>query len=162
TYDGAVTLGADTNLTGAAGKTVEKGAGGSHALTVTGNAVFGDATTDTLTGLTTLHVTGSTAINTDTITSSGTQTYDGAVTLGADTNLTGATVTTLDTVAGASHALTVTGNAVFGNSAADTVTGLTTLHVTGSTSINTSTITSSGTQTYDGAVTLGADTTLTG
>src|SRR6185312_5230146 len=99
--------------------------GGSHSLTITGNAVFGNAVADTVTGLTTLLVTGTTAINTNAITTSGTQDYDGAVTLGADANLTGSTVTTLGTVTGGSHGLTITGNAVFGNAAADTVTGLT-------------------------------------
>ncbi len=101
-------------------------------------------------------------INTSNITSTGTQTYAGTVTLGTDTNLTGSTVTFNSPVVGADHALTVTGNAVFGDAAADTVTGLTTLNVTGTSQINTSNITSTGAQTYAGIVTLGADTSLTG
>ena len=49
----------------------------------------------------------------------------------------------------------------FGDAAGDTVTGLTTLAVSGTGTINTSTVTTSGAQTWSGAVTLGADTTLT-
>jgi hypothetical protein len=115
-----------------------------------------------VTGLSTLHVTGSSAINTDTVTTGGTQAYDGQATLGASTTLTGSTVTFLDKVVGAGNGLTVSGDAVFGNAAADTVTGLSTLHVTGSSAINTDTVTTGGTQAYDGQATLGADTTLTG
>src|SRR5262249_34982247 len=138
TYDGVVVLGADANLTGSTVTNLGTVTGSSHSLTITGNAVFGNDLADTLTGLTTLHVTGTAAINTNTIISSGTQDYDGAVTIGTDTNLSGSTITTKDTVAGGSHSLTITGKAVFGNGAADTVTGLTTLHVTGTTTVNTS------------------------
>jgi len=53
--------------------------------------------------------------------------------------------------------LTVNGNASFAN----TVSSTGTVSVTGTTAINTSSITTTGTQTYTGAVTLGADTTLT-
>jgi hypothetical protein len=96
------------------------------------------------------------------VTTGGTQAYDGQATLGASTTLTGSTVTFLDKVVGAGNGLTVTGDAVFGNAAADTVTGLSTLHVTGSSAINTDTVSSGGTQAYDGQATLGASTTLTG
>ncbi len=92
-----------------------------------------------MTGLTTLNVTGTSQINTSTVSSSGSQTFDGTVTLGTDTNLTGSTVTFNSQVIGANHALTVTGNAVFGDAAGDTVTGLTTLNVTGTSAINTAT-----------------------
>jgi len=84
------------------------------------------------------------------------------VTLGATTNLSGSTVTFLDKIVGGANGLTVTGNAVFGDAAADTVTGLSSLHVTGSSGINTNTVTTTGTQAYDGAVSLGTDTTLSG
>ncbi len=83
------------------------------------------------------------------------------MTLGTDTNLTGSIVTFNSQVIGAAHGLTITGNAVFGDNASDTVTGLTTLNVTGTSQINTSNVTSSGTQTFDGTVTLGTDTNLT-
>ncbi len=75
-----------------------------------------------MTGLTTLNVTGTSVINTSNITSTGAQTYAGTVSLGTDTNLTGSTVTFNNQVVGAAHGLTITGNAVFGDNAADTVT----------------------------------------
>src|SRR4051812_45176473 len=151
-YDGAFTLGADTTLTGSTvslGSTVS----GAQALTVTGNAVYGGAV-----NVASVHDTALTTINTSAITTSGAQSYDGATTLGANTNLTGSTVT-LTGVSGATKNLTITGDAVFNT--AD-VTGVGTLHVTGATTDNVANISSCGTQAYDGAFTLGADTTLTG
>ena len=98
------------------------------------------------------------------VNTSGIQTYTGAVTLsGANRTLKGSTITTQGTLGGA-FALTITGNAVFGNSAADDVvlTGSDkALEVSGTTTIVTDTITTSGTQTYTGAVTLNTSTTLT-
>jgi hypothetical protein len=261
TYNDNVTLGANTALSATTTTFNGTVAGGGFNLGLTGNAVFGDATTDTVTGLGTLAVSGTTTINTATVTSAGTQTYNGAVTLGADTTLTttdstvlfsstvdstggardltvsagtgaitftgavggtaaldalalnstgtttltaavtagslatnaggttainggavtttgaqtyndnvtlgantalSATTTTFNgTVAGGGFNLGLTGNAVFGDATTDTVTGLGTLAVSGTTTINTATVTSAGTQTYNGAVTLGADTTLT-
>ena len=129
---------------------------------VSGAAVFDGA----VTGLTTLDVTATTAINTTTITSSGTQDYQGEVTLGANANLSGSIVTfhsTVDDAAFGSHDLTVTGGAVF-----DDIVGATplhSLHVTLGTTLNAgaTAVTTSSTQAYDGAVTLGAGlTTLTG
>ncbi|HEV7224745.1 MAG TPA: DUF4214 domain-containing protein, partial [Pirellulales bacterium] len=156
TYNGTVTLGANTTLTGSTVTFDDPVVGAAHSLAIVGNAVFGNDPTDTVTGLTTLGVSGTTAINTTNITSSGTQTYGGAVTLGANATLTGSTVTFNDPVAGAAHSLAIVGNAVFGNDPTDTVTGLTTLDVSGTTAINTTNITGSGAQTYGGAVTLSA------
>src|SRR3954470_9064315 len=85
---------------------------------------------------------------TGSITTSGTQDYDGAVTLSTDTTTKGTTVTFGDTVTGA-QALTVDGNAVF-NGAVD----IRPLPGNALSTINTATITTSGTQDYDGAVTL--------
>ncbi|MBV5279821.1 MAG: hypothetical protein J0651_00645, partial [Actinobacteria bacterium] len=62
--------------------------GGSYSLTITGAAVFGDATGDTLTGISTLSVSSATTIYTNAITTSGSQTYSGDVTLGNSTTLT--------------------------------------------------------------------------
>ena len=72
--------------------------GNAKTLTITGNAVLGDGAADTVTGLTTLSVSGTTAINTNTITSTGAQTYTGAVTLGSDTTLSGVAISLGDTV----------------------------------------------------------------
>jgi hypothetical protein len=90
------------------------------------------------------------SINTNVITT-GSQTYGDAVTLTADANFTGSTVNFLEGGSGGGHHLEVTGNAVFGDTAAtdtagddgpgeaDAITGLMDLHVTGTTTFNTST-----------------------
>src|SRR5204862_293036 len=235
--------------------------GNNYSLAITGQAVFGNAAADTVTGLTTLLVSGTTAINTHTVSSSGTQTYSGNVTIGAsagtaslsttdsgvlfggtttlfsyltvsagtgpitfsgavdggfallanssgtttfggavgasaalaslttdaggttdlnggtvqttgtqtyhdsvvlsaDTSLTASTATFNGTLSGLfggnNYSLAITGQAVFGDAAADTVTGLSTLLVSGTTAINTHMVSSSGTQTYSGNVTIGA------
>ena len=172
TYTGAVVLGADTTLSGigVSFASTVKSDGTNRALTLNdsgtttfGGAVGGDGSVagDELASLTTT-AGGTTAINGGSIITAGTQTYGANVTLGADTHLSGATVMTQGLLTGNSHALSVTGNALFGDSTGDAVTGLTTLAVSGTTLINTGTITTSGAQTYSGAVTLGTDTTLTG
>jgi hypothetical protein len=65
-----------------------------------------------VTGLTTLDVTGTTAINTTTVTSTGTQTYGGAVTLGANATLTGTAIDFTSTVTGA-QTLTINNSGLF-------------------------------------------------
>jgi hypothetical protein len=159
-FDKPVTLTANQTLNAGSGvvsfnSTVNGGF--DLAVNTSGNTTFGGIVGGTapLTSLTT-NAGGTTAINTTAVTTSGTQTYHDSVTLGADTTLTSTTATFNGTVAGAGNDLTVTGNAVLGDAAADTVTGLGTLSVSGSTAINTSTVTSAGTQTYTGAVTIGA------
>src|SRR5262249_55436290 len=59
-------------------------------------------------------------MNAAAITTTNTQNFDGAVTLGAGASLTGSTVTFTGTVVGGGNSLDITGNAVFGNAAADT------------------------------------------
>ena len=163
-YDGAVTLGASADLTGSTvtfGGTLDDAAANTHDLTVTGNAVFDGIVGGT--PLNSLHVTGATTIDTTAISTFGAQTYDGAVTLGANADLTGSTVTfgsTLDDATANTHDLTVTGDAVFDGIVGSTA--LKSLHVTGGSTIDTTAITTSGAQTYDGAVTLGANANLTG
>ncbi|MDP3650048.1 MAG: filamentous hemagglutinin N-terminal domain-containing protein, partial [Rhodoferax sp.] len=104
---------------------------------------------------------GTVQINGGSVTTTGAQTYNDAITLGDNTTLTASTMTSNGTLAGASHSLSIVGNAVFGNDANDAVSNLTTLSVSGTTAINTSAISSAGTQSYTGAVTLGADASLT-
>jgi len=114
---------------------------------------------------------GTTAINGGIVTTTGTQTYNDNVTLGANTTLTGSSVTfggTVDATTAGVESLTITGNAVFGDSAGDFVGATTALEfvtVSGTTTFNagnaSDTVTTAGLQTYTGAVTLGADTTLT-
>ncbi|PJI75992.1 concanavalin A-like lectin/glucanase superfamily protein, partial [Polynucleobacter brandtiae] len=89
TYNNNVTLGADTALT-ATTATFNGTVAGAYSLAITGNAVFGNATSDTvtLTGSSkNLSISGTAAINTNAITTTGTQLYSGAVTLGAATTL---------------------------------------------------------------------------
>ncbi|MFZ4859328.1 MAG: filamentous hemagglutinin N-terminal domain-containing protein [Desulfuromonadaceae bacterium] len=162
TYNDNVTLGADTTLTGSTMTTNGRITGNSRNLNVIANAVFGDGTGDWITGLTSLDVSGTTAINTDAVTTTGSQTYNGTVTLGTGTTLTGSTITTKGTVTGNTYSLNVSGDAVFGDEAADRITGLSSLDVTGATILNTDTVTTANGQYYYNAVTLGADTTLTG
>ncbi len=107
---------------------------------------------------------GTTAINGGSITTSGAQTYNDAVSLGADTTLTGVNVQFLGTLDGA-HTLTVnnSGPTVFagivgGNTA---LTSLTT-DVAGTVVVNTTAVTTTGTQTYNENMTLGADAVFTG
>ena len=170
TYSGAATLGADTTLTGATvtfGDTLDGTTAGAQSLSIVGNGVFDGIVGGT--ALEFLTVSGTSAINGGSVdTSGGTdyQTYSGAATLGADTTLTGATVTfgdTLDGTTAGAQSLTIVGNGVF-----DGIVGGTALEfltVSGTSAINGGSVdTSGGTdyQTYSGAATLGADTTLTG
>ena len=100
--------GADAGVSGQSGYPVLKATGSTssatkRALAIVGNAVFGNGTGDTVTGLTTLSVSGTTTINTNTITTSSTQGYTGAVTLGANTTLTGTTIDRKSTRLNSSH-----------------------------------------------------------
>jgi hypothetical protein len=111
---------------------------------------------------------GGITINTTAIDTSatGSQTYQDPVSLTAGPTLTASTVTFESTVDGA-QALTITGNAVFGDGGADAVGGatpLTTVSVSGTTTFNSASdpdVRTTGAQTYTGAATLGAATTLT-
>jgi hypothetical protein len=79
---------------------------------------------------------GTTHINTTGVTTTGTQTYNDAVTLGADTTLTGTTISFGSTVGNtASHILAITGNAVFSGTVG-AGPALTSLTVSGTTAIN--------------------------
>jgi filamentous hemagglutinin family protein len=156
TFTTAVTLGADTTLSGST-ISFDSTLDGAHALTITGNAMFG-GTVGATTKLTSLSVSGTSALDGSGITTTGTQTYSGAATLGANATLGGSTIFFDSTLDGA-HALTVTGNAAFDGTVGAT-TKLVSLSVSGTSALNGSGITTTGTQTYSGATTLGADTTL--
>ena len=92
---------------------------------------------------------GSTSVGTSAVSTTGTQTYNDAVTLGQTTTLTATTATFNGTVTGNSHGLTVVGCAIFGDEAGDTVGGLTTLEVTQAAKVYTSGVSTSGAQAYD-------------
>ena len=164
TYGGAVTLGVNTTLKGSA-VTFASTVDGAHALTTnTAGATTFDGIVGGTTALASLTtgLGGSTDINTSAITTSGTQTYNDPVTLGADTTLasSGGLIHFESNINGA-HALTISGNAEFDALVGET-TPLASLSVSGTTALDTTAITTTGPQTYTGAVTLGDDTTLAG
>src|SRR5205814_6331811 len=112
---------------------------------------------------------GTTAINGGLVNTDLDQTYGDAVTLGADTTVTGNNITfasTLDgvhsllvTSTGAGTRITTFGGIVGGTAA---LTSLATNGGAGETDINGGAVTTSGDQSYNDVVKLGADTTLAG
>ncbi len=141
---------------------------GGEDLTVnagSGTTTFGSAVgaTTAVASLTT-DAGGTIAINGGSITTSGAQIYNDAVTLGADATLTGVDVEFLSTLNGA-HALVVnnSGPTVFGGLVGNTtaLTSITT-DAPGTVVVNTTAVKTSGSQTYNENMTLGADVTFTG
>lgn len=139
---------------------------GAQALTV--NAGTNTTTFSGIVGGTTpvasLTTSGIAAINGGAITTSGAQTYNNAVTLGANTTLTGSALTFASTLNGAFTLLAnVSGATTFGGlvGGATPLTSITT-DAAGSVVFNTTAITTSGAQTYNELATLGANLTLTG
>jgi mucin-19 len=167
-YGNNVTVGvadAAFTSTGGAGITFSGTLNGGQSVTVntTGTTTFALTIGDTL-PLTSLltDADGGTTVSGATVTTSGTQIYNDTVTLTTGVNFTGSTVRFNESIAGAANTLTITGNAVFGDSVADAVVSGTLL-VTGSTTIFVNTVVTAGTtQTYTGPVTLGSDANLTG
>ena len=160
TYTDAVTLGANTILTGTiptftGGVT---GAGNDLTLNFSGITTIGANITG-IKNLTTNN--GGTTSLSGIITTTGTQTYNDAVNLTADTTLTGTIPTFLVGVTGALNNLTLnfSGTTTIGA----TFTGIKNLTTNngGTTSLS-GIITTTGSQTYNDVVTLTADTTLTG
>ena len=192
TYNDAVTLGADTILNGTNitfNNTVDAASNGEQSLTVnaSGNTTFGNEISDRVGGTNPLEflttdASDTTVINTDQINTTGDQTYNDAVELGADTTLTGNNITFNNTVdAGeidgggsvppvvvdAGLTVNASGNTTFGNQDSARVGGTNPLEflttdAPGTTVINTDQINTTGDQTYNDAVELGNNTTLTG
>jgi autotransporter-associated beta strand protein len=171
TYNDAISLGANTTLTstGSGNVTLASSVDGAFSLTVNtgGTTALGGAVggSTALTGLTT-DAPGRTALNGGAVTTTGAQTYNDAVTLEADTTLTSigsGSVTLASTVNGA-FGLTVNtgGTTTFGGVVGGS-TALTTISTDapGSTALNGGNVTTSAAQTYNDALTLGADTVLT-
>ena len=175
-YAGPTILGADTTLTTTNSavtfsSSVDAATTGAEGLTLdagSGTVTFGGPVGGT-NSLATLTVTGPTAINGGVVTTTGGQSYDNAVTLGADSTLTTSNsavnfASTVDSAAPGAETLTInagTGNVTFGGAAGQSH-ALANLTVTGLTQINGGTVTTNGGQTYNGAVTLGSDVSLTG
>jgi hypothetical protein len=157
TLTGSVTLNPGTG-TATFANTV---AGGTNNLTILGNAVLAAAATE----LNNLSVSRAAALNGGAVTSSGGQVYNGPVTLGANTvlNAGSGNVTFASTVNGA-FSLTVnsTGTTTFGSAVGNStlLTSLTT-DAGGITAMNGGSLTTTGAQTYNDSVLLGASTTLT-
>src|SRR5207302_1037120 len=109
---------------------------------------------------------GSTAVNGGGVTTSSDQSYNDAVTLGANTTLTstgGGNITLASTVNGAFDlAVNTAGTTTFGGAVGGTtaLTSLTT-DLPGVTALNGGAVTTTLAQTYNDPVTLGAATTLT-
>jgi filamentous hemagglutinin family protein len=181
-YHGAITLGADTVLSGSS-LALDGTIDGAHALTVnagSGGVVFDHAVGGTTRlGALTVNTAGETRLNApvraaslttdaagtvvleNAVDTTGTQTYGEHVTLAADVTLTGSTVTMargVDATTAGGQGLTVHGNAVLGN-VGDTQV-LSALNVSGATTLEGTSVSTTGTQTYGGALTLASDATL--
>jgi len=110
-YEGAAVLAVNANITAATVRFHETLTGSSFNLDVTGNAVFGNAVADAVTGLGTLRVSGIAVINTATVTSNGTQTYLNQLRVEATAGT--ATLTTTNSAISMLGLVTLNGNAVF-------------------------------------------------
>jgi filamentous hemagglutinin family protein len=158
-YGGATTLGAATQLNGAAiefGGTLD----GAFALATSGATTF-DGMVGGGVPLASLAVDGPATFNTGAITTTGNQTYAGAATLGSDTILaTGTGIVFNGTLDGA-NALAISGDAAFAGAVGAT-TALTSLDISGASTLEGATVRTTAGQTYTGATTLGGDSTLTG
>jgi filamentous hemagglutinin family protein len=184
TYTGAVTLGSDEVLVSGSGQ-IAFGAtlDGAHALTLglgTGDFAFDHAVGGTTRlGALLINSSGETrfggtlraaSLATDapgtlllnsTVDTTGTQTYGEHAVLGTNGTLTGSTILLaqgIDATTAGGQSLTVNGNAVFGNVGA--TQALSTLTVSGASTLNGTTIATTGDQNYTGAVTLGSDQVL--
>jgi hypothetical protein len=104
---------------------------------------------------------GTTSLRGGSVATSGAagQAYGGPLELFADTTLTGK-VTTGGTVTGNGKVLTIDGDATLGDAAADVVTGISSLRVTGDAVVNASKIVATVIQTWQKTVTLGTDATF--
>ncbi|MCE3238393.1 MAG: hypothetical protein K0R24_1374, partial [Gammaproteobacteria bacterium] len=167
TYNDALTLGAITHLTstGSGNINLANTVNGSYALTLNTSGMTTLGNTLNIASLIT-DTGGTTVMNGGSVITSGTQTYNDAVTLGAETVLTsngGGNINLLNTVNGAfglnlNTSGTTTLGGIIGGSIA--LTSLTT-DVSGTTAINGGAVTTSGEQTYNDNITLGASPVLT-
>jgi filamentous hemagglutinin family protein len=179
-YNDVVTLGENTTLTSSGGGniTFAKAVDGAQSLAVntSGNEIFNGVVggNTPLTSLTTDGsgtVGGKAQLNGGSVTTTGGQTYNDNVTLGAATTLTssgGANITFGQAVDGAQTlAVNTSGNEIFngavgGNTPLKSLTTDGSGTVGGSAQLNGGSVTTTGGQTYNDNVTLGANTTLNG
>ena len=171
TYNDAVELGADATLTSTAAGTIEFDTildGPQNLIVNTSGITRFDGAVGNVAALTSLTTDagGTTEINGGSVDTTGNQTYNDAVQLGADATLTstGAGTIEFDTILDGPQNLIVNTSGItrfdgaVGNVAA--LTSLTT-DATGTTEINGGSVDTTGNQTYNDAVQLGADATLT-
>ena len=147
TYYGPVTLGADTTLKSSSGL-VDFGStlDGSHALTITGNAEF-DGFVGRNTKLSSLTVSGTTALYGGSVATTGNQTYSGSVTLDANTTLTSTSgLVDFASKLDGGYTLGITGNAEF-DAAVGGTTKLSSLSVSGTSALDGGAISTTGAQT---------------
>ncbi|MBX3443866.1 MAG: hypothetical protein KF774_15775 [Planctomyces sp.] len=180
-FNSTLTLAADLSIVAGTGAVTFKGAVQDDGVAGTKSNLTVDASGDTtfqaavgvggaLTSLTTTGG-GNTLINGGAVTTSGAQTYNDAVLLGANTTLTtsGAAGTgdvLFDSTVDGAFALTVNttggGTTTFKNDVGSgTALASLTTDLIGATEINGGKVTTTGAQTYNDAVTLGANTVLT-
>ncbi len=168
TYNSAVTLGVGATLTTTnsavtfASK-VDSASGIAEALTVnagTGTVTFGGAV-GAVNPLASLTVDSPTIINGGAVTTTNGQSYHGSVTLGANTTLTDPTfIDVINTVNGSGFSLTLADSGGASTLGSAVTTNSLTI-AAGTIALNGGTVTTSNGQNYIGAVTLGANTTLT-
>jgi autotransporter-associated beta strand protein len=160
TFNGPVTLAADTTVAGSA-VVFDSTVDGAFALMVGGPVTFSDGV-GAGTPLTSLHDFQATSLGASIFTT-GAQTYDAAVTLTTSSALTASNVSfeanVEDSTSGA-HGLTIDGNAVFRDFVGDSVAPAS-LDVSGTTRLAISANTT-GSQTYQGAVTLSSNAIVAG
>ena len=176
TYNGPIAFGADATLTSTGGGALAFGGllvgPGELVANTAGATAFAGAMTfpgvaggGVLLGALTTDAPGTTAIN-GAMTTAGAQTYNDAVTLGANATLTstgGGAIAFATTLNGAFPlAVNTAGVTTFGGAvgAAAPLTSITT-DAAGTTAINGGSVRTSGAQTYNDPVTLGANATLT-
>ncbi|OYD80481.1 hypothetical protein CHT98_31140 (plasmid) [Azospirillum brasilense] len=187
TYGGAVRLAGSPSVLTGTGVTFAGTLDGGQALTVTSgtaDAVFAGVVggTERLGALTVnsagqtrfaqsvraasvaTDVAGTLALNGGSVDTTGAQTYGERAVLGTDTRLTASTVVLaggLDAATRGGQGLTIAGNAVV-NGVVGGTQALSRLSLTGTAALNGGAVTTVAEQSYNGAVTLGADTVLTG
>ena len=165
-YTDAVILGVDNTITGTTtfNGPVDAASAGGQSLTVVGVTTFGNAVGNSFSlGNLTATAGYTTNLNGGSVQTTNDQTYNAAVSLGANTTLTsssGGNVAFGSSVTGSTRNLTVNtaGNTSFATNLS--LASLTT-DAGGATLINGSSVTTSGSQAYGDAVIVGASTTLT-
>ena len=169
-FNNPVTLTASggVSLNSAAGNTTFSStlAGGGFSLATTTSGAGVTTFSNTVSGISSLTTTGTTAINTTDITTTGAQTYNNAVSLGAGSLTTLTSSNGGITFSGALNGpqgLSIangSGNITFSGIVGGTALASLLIGTGDTTAINTTGITTSGSQTYNSAVNLGSDTTL--